>query len=88
MDGKERGTYACRNVDFAVQLADLLPDGVMGPVQDGATEDDGSVGLQVFSRDGGYFQVHLLAVANDERVEVVVVVHDVELGDTRDKLAV
>jgi len=88
-EGKEGGdVYPCGDVDFAVELADLLPDGVVGPVQDGAAEDDGSVGLEVFGRDGGYFEFDFLPVADDESVKVLVVVHDVELGDARDELAV
>jgi len=79
---------ARRDVDLAVELADLLAHGVVGAVDHGAAEDDGAVGFEVFGGDGGDFEAELLAVAHDEGVKVGVVVHDVEFRDARDELVV
>jgi len=83
-----RPARARRHVHVRVHLADLLPHGVVRPVQRRAAEDDGPVRLQVFGWHGGHLDAHLLPLAHHDRVEHVVVVHDVEVGDARDELAV
>ncbi len=71
-----------------MELRDLLAHGVVRAVQDGAAEDDGAGGFEVGGRDGGYGEGYFGAVADDERGQGVVVVHDVELGDAGDEVVV
>lgn len=71
-----------------MELGDLLLDGVVGGVEDGTAEDDDAVGFEVGGGDGGDLEVQLFPVADDDHVELVVVVHHVEFGDAGHDLAV
>ena len=51
------------DVDLAMELADLLADGVMGPVEYSAAEDDGTVGVEVVSGNSGDAEFSLFASA-------------------------
>ena len=67
-----------------MQLADLLPYGVMVAMQYGAAEDDGSVSLEVFGWYGRDLQSHFLPASHYQSIEVLVVVHYIKLRDSSD----
>ena len=71
-----------------MKFGDLLTDGMVRGVQDGAAEDDGAGGVEIRGWDCGDTEGHFFAAADDDGVEVFVVVHDVELGDAGDEFIV
>ena len=83
-----RAARAEGDVDFAVEAGDLLADGVVRGLEDGAAEDDGPGGFEVGGGDCGDLKGHFGAAADDEGGEEVVGVHNVEFADSSDELIV
>lgn len=83
-----RAAHARRDVDFGVEFGDLLADGVVGAVEDGAAEDEGAGSVEVGGGDGGDVEFDFAAGADDERFDARGRVHDVELRDAGDEFIV
>ncbi len=71
-----------------MHLAYLLSHSMMRPVKNGPAEDDNVARLKILGGHRWNRDLHLLAIAHNEGVQRVVVVHNVELRDARDKLAI
>ena len=57
-------------------------------MKNSATERDGSIGLKIICRHRWEFDVHLNAISNDDCIKNFVVVHDIQLVDSSNNLAV
>lgn len=75
-------TYSARNIYIRVYFANLLPDRMVRPVKNSAAEKDGFVCLEILGSDGGYLELQLRLLAHYDGVELIVVVHDIQVGDT------
>ena len=83
-----RAACAGGDVDLGMEFGDLLADGMVGAVDDGAAEEEGVGGGEVGGWDRGDVEGEFLAAADDESTEGFGGVHDVEFGDAGDDLVV
>ena len=67
-----------------MEHAKLLSNSVMRSVQDGPTEYDGTIGLEILRWYRRYLESYLLGFSDDDYIKGIMIVHDVQLRYTGD----
>ena len=65
-----------------MQLTDLLAYSVVRLVEYSCAKNSSTIGLEILSRDGGDLNLHLLASSMNQRIQMFVAVHYVELRNS------